>query len=332
MTNPNNNGGPGEGADSAGEAADQGTEQISSDAQKTEQIDADLGDIPYISDAELDARLNGKSESDEGDDSPLEAKDPNKTDDTNEDASDTAADDDQSNADDGKVSREEHENLKKELTQKNRENEANQKFIQTTRSQYGEIKKAVVQQIADIESRLNDMTPGEETEARLDLRSLKSKKQDIEKQESLFEHVVITREEIERDIPEEEWNMDAMVEVLEEQGEDAKYISNYKRNAFAVADAKKIKLLHSAGKYRNAARVLAGALKKAQAENTEKAKAPKRVLANIDKVAKKSTGMTSQNGGARSSGVKNYNALTEFDIANLSEAELNEAIAQTSRR
>lgn len=327
MTDPNNDG-AGEGA---AEGTQEGAEEISSEAEN-QNTEADTAEVPYMSDAEIDAKLNGKPETDEGDDSPLEDEGTGEADDSNDDASDTAAGDDQGNADDGKVSKEEHENLKKELQKKNRENEANQKFIQTTRSQYGEIKKAVIQQIADIEARLPDMTPGEETEARFDLRALKDKKKDIEIKENLFEHVVKTREEIESTIPEEEWNMDAMVEVLEEEGYDATYIANYKRNAFAVADARTIRLLHNAGKYRNVARVLAGALKKAKAENAEKGKAPKKILQNIDKVAKQASGMTSKNGGGRSSGSRNFSTLTEADIANLSEAELNEAIAQTSRR
>lgn len=301
----------------------------SSEAPKTEstEIEIDASQVPYQSDEAIDAALKAPSEADEGEESPSDAEDAVSTDDDTN-VSDNAAEDTQENADDGKVSKEAYKELQKEIDKKNREVKASQEFIQKTRSQYGELKKEVLNQIAAIEARADDMNQMEVAQAAVDLRELKLKAKGIEQAEGLFDHVVKTKEEVEASIPEEEWNLDSMVDILEEEGEDPQYIANFRRNPYAVANAAKIKLVHKAAKLKDVARVLAGALKAAQKENAAKSKRPKEILSNIEKVAKNSQGVTGKNGGSRNNG--KMITLTEADIAQLSDKELDEALARMS--
>ena len=176
---------------------------------------------------------------------------------------------------------------------------------------------------------MEDMSPAQQTDAVLQLRELKGSLQNITNEESLFNHTVKTKEAVERAIPEDEWNLDLMVEEMEAEGGDPEYIARFKQNPFAAAHPHEIIMLHKATRAKYGMRVLATALQNARKENAElrgKVKTrPGEIVNKIDSVSKNSVGVTAKSGGGGAK--RTARDLSDAEISKLPENELNELLA-----
>lgn len=291
------------------------------------QTSQEMVEIPYASDEELNAAWEAETTKEEGLDPSLEEEAPESSNEDNN-VSDTSAEETQESVDDGKEESQDIKKLREELLKKNRQIEDAQKYISRANQRYGDLKKQIIEQVAGIERGLEDMSPAEQIQAGLQLRDLKTSFQNIANEESLFNHTVKTKEIVEKAIPEEEWNLEAMVEEMESEGGDPEYIARFKQNPYAAAHAHEIIMLHKATKAKYGMRVLATALKNAQKENADlKAKLktrPNELMKKIDNVSKNSIGVTAKNGGGGAK--RTFRDLSDAEISRLSEKELTETL------
>ena len=306
--------------------------ETNSSTESVESISSEViaDNAAFASDSELDAALEAELSKEEGYQDPSHEEDgAEEAIEEDNNATDTSADEDQESVDDGKSESPDVKKLRDELLKKNRQIEDSQKFISRINQRYGDLKKQIVEQIAGIERNVEDMSPAQQTDAVLQLRELKGSLQNITNEESLFNHTVKTKEAVERAIPEDEWNLDLMVEEMEAEGGDPEYIARFKQNPFAAAHPHEIIMLHKATRAKYGMRVLATALQNARKENAElrgKLKTrPGEIVKKIDSVSKNSVGVTAKSGGGGAK--RTARDLSDAEISKLPENELNELLA-----
>lgn len=306
--------------------------ETNSSTESVESISSEViaDNAAFASDGELDAALEAELSKEEGYQDPSHEEDgAEEAIEEDNNATDTSADEDQESVDDGKSESPDVKKLRDELLKKNRQIEDSQKFISRINQRYGDLKKQIVEQIAGIERNVEDMSPAQQTDAVLQLRELKGSLQNITNEESLFNHTVKTKEAVERAIPEDEWNLDLMVEEMEAEGGDPEYIARFKQNPFAAAHPHEIIMLHKATRAKYGMRVLATALQNARKENAElrgKLKTrPGEIVKKIDSVSKNSVGVTAKSGGGGAK--RTARDLSDAEISKLPENELNELLA-----
>lgn len=313
--------------------------QDSFGADTSQSSEAEVGiteqEVPYLSDAEIDAALgNGlEDHEDSGDeDDKSSSKEEGESDGEGDEkeASDSEAQNDGESEEGGNESKEDTRTLREELEKKNRQVADQQQFIQRQNQRYGDLKKELTTKLDSLITRVDEMTEAEKLEAGPEIVELRKQIQNVKSHEEMFHHVVQTQEAVFRVIPEEQFDVDGMASELEAVGGDATYIANFKKNPFMVAKAHEIIMLNRAYQNAKAMRVLATALK-AQRKEAEALKAkPKQMLKNINKVAQNSNGVTGKNAGGTSRGDR-LATLTESEIANLSDKELDNLIAESKR-
>lgn len=304
--------------------------ETNSSSESVESINPEaIGEnAPFASDEELNAAWEAEINREEDSEEASHEEDTDQSADEDYNATDTSADENQESVDDGKSESPDVKRLREELLKKNRQIEDSQKFISRINQRYGDLKKQIVEQIAGIQKGIEDMSQAEQIEAGLQLKDLKTSLQSITNEEALFNHTVKTKEAVERAIPEDEWNLDLMVEEMEAEGGDPEYIARFKQNPFAAAHPHEIIMLHKATRAKFGMRVLATALKNAQKEVAElrgKLKTrPSEIVKKIDSVSKNSVGVTAKSGGGGAK--RTVRDLSDAEISRLSEKELNEAL------
>lgn len=323
-------------AKSAKVSSEKSNRQASSKAKEQETVL-----VEESSDEELDSAIAGldnpDDESDSGeenspeDDESSEVEEDDSDSEENEDSESEAGEDRESDDKDKQPKKEAAEteaSLRKKLEKKERENQANQNFIQRANQRYGALAKEIREEIAGLSEQAKGLEGVEANEAAIRLVELKKKLVHTLNEKSLFEHVVKTKAEVESTIPEEEFSIEGMVDILEEDGDhDPEYVAKFKKSPYQMAHSHEIRLLHKASKYKRVAMAFAGALKKARTENEKLKKRPQSVVDGIEKVARTSAGVTGKNGGGSGNQNGKFRSLTNAEIANLEDKELDDALA-----
>lgn len=301
----------------------------SSDAK--EQITE--ADIPYLSDEAINAALENEPQEqveDSGEDD-QSSNDDSKADvgeDDNKDASDSKADEGRESAEIGKA---DEDPRVKQLEKQSQVIRDQQDYIQDTNRRYGEIKKLVNNEIAQLKEKMQDLSGVELVEAGKDLSKLEDRFDKITQGERLFNHIAKTQEVVMKTIPEADWDMDGMCAELEAAGGDKKYIADFRENPYAVANAHEIIMLHRAARNMKMARFFAAKYKEqAAAAPQKKQVSAKEVVNRIEKVARTSSGVTAKNGGTTTRKQALVD-MTDKEIASLDDAELDRMIAESKR-
>lgn len=283
-------------------------------------------DIPYATDEQLDSALDAETGEGATDtDSPgEEAEGADEGEVKTKTVTDSEAGDDQESDEGGKVPKRTVEDLEKELLKKDRENRSQQDFIQRQNQRFGDLKKQVLAEIAGINEAMEEMSPAEQVKAGLKLDKLETKKAEIENEESMFNHRIKAHEIVSKVIPSKDFNVDMMAEVLaEDEACDPEYIARFKKDPFGQTHPHELIMLHKTAKYKYGMRVLATALKKAEAALTESKGSGKKIISKIENVSRNSQGVTGKNAGGKSSSTPLDLSLN--DIASLSDEDLNNA-------
>lgn len=281
--------------------------------------------LPFVTDEQLDTAIEELADKGDSDDSP-EASDEDSGEGENslqQQESDSAAHDDSEESEEGSEvpKKRSVEDLEAELEKKDRQNREQQNFIQRQNQRYGDLKKQVLAEIAGIEEAMEEMSSAEQVKAGLKLDKLEGKKQQIEAEEARFNSRVESYELVSKVIPQKDFNIDAMADVLAEDKEcDPEYIARFKKDPFGEAKGHELVMLHKAAKYKYGMRVLATALKRAEAENNQLKGNPKKILSKIENVSKNSSGVTGKNAGGRTTSQPlDY---SESEIATMSDEDL----------
>lgn len=334
MTEPGPNGvAENMGSGDAGTADSFGVDQ---DTSSEAQNGITVQDVPYMSDAEIDAALENGLESHEesgdedGESSAAEEGDTSGEGDENKEASDSEAHDDGESEEGGTESKEDVKTLREELESKNRQLRDSQEFISRQNQRYGDLKKQLNTRLDTLIANVDEMTEAQKLEAGPEIVKLREQINNVNSHEQMFHHVVQTQEVVFKVIPQKDFDIDGMASELEAVGGDANYIAQFKQNPFMVAKAHEIIMLHRAFQNAKAMRVLATALKMERKEREALKAKPKQMLKNIDKVARNSNGVNGKNAGGTTRGER-LATLSEREIANLSDAELDRIYEESKR-
>lgn len=309
----------------------QATEQEQSGPTQDEQSYVPLTEA---TDEEIQAFLNGQMEAEQEDESdePREQEEEAETDSTTEGSEETAETQEaaEETQDDGQQEDSERisEGYVKELEKRLAQQEA---FIKRRSTEIGELRKKLQTANDQLKEQLKDeefmADPSAAVDARLQMRENEQKIQELDAQEQQMAQVMNNQKIVQNYVNPKEWDLQGMVQCLEEDGLPAESIRAFATNPYAAADGVTLVQLHKRQRAEGAFRQLAAYTQKLLEENKALKEKPHEMLKKVEKNIKQPASVTNTNGG---SGSSRGLSIDPSQIANLSDEELNSLLEGAS--